>query len=91
MRLLRRGAENRHVGETRLNRESSRSHSVFTCVVERNMSERVGDDDGGGSSGIAEAGSDEVGRNGARHVGSLPSTMDRLAWPGLLQPDSWAS
>jgi hypothetical protein len=35
MRLMRTGAENRHVGETRLNRESSRSHSVFTCVLER--------------------------------------------------------
>jgi len=35
MRLMRIGAENRHVGETRLNRESSRSHSVFTCVLER--------------------------------------------------------
>lgn len=36
MLLMKRGAENRHVGETRLNRESSRSHSVFTCTVERN-------------------------------------------------------
>ena len=35
MRLMQRGAEARHVGETRLNRESSRSHSVFTCTVER--------------------------------------------------------
>lgn len=33
--LMRKGAENRHVGETRLNRESSRSHSVFTCTVEK--------------------------------------------------------
>jgi len=49
MRVLRRGAENRHVGETRLNRESSRSHSVFTCVIERNSRERVGDDGGGGA------------------------------------------
>ena len=32
--LMRHGQENRHVGETRLNRESSRSHSVFTCTVE---------------------------------------------------------
>jgi kinesin family member 15 len=32
---MRKGAENRHVGETRMNRESSRSHSVFTCVVEK--------------------------------------------------------
>ncbi|WIA12855.1 hypothetical protein OEZ85_006481 [Tetradesmus obliquus] len=35
MRLMRTGAENRHVGETRLNRESSRSHSVFACTLER--------------------------------------------------------
>jgi hypothetical protein len=35
MKLMQRGAEARHVGETRLNRESSRSHSVFTCTVER--------------------------------------------------------
>jgi kinesin family protein 15 len=35
MRLMRLGAENRHVGETRLNRESSRSHSVFACTLER--------------------------------------------------------
>lgn len=35
MRLMHMGAENRHVGETRLNRESSRSHSVFTCTLER--------------------------------------------------------
>uniref|UniRef100_A0A7S3VNH3 Kinesin motor domain-containing protein n=1 Tax=Dunaliella tertiolecta TaxID=3047 RepID=A0A7S3VNH3_DUNTE len=33
--LMRHGAENRHTGETRLNRESSRSHSVFTCTVEK--------------------------------------------------------
>jgi kinesin family protein 15 len=33
--LMRRGAENRHVGETRMNRESSRSHSVFTCILEK--------------------------------------------------------
>lgn len=35
MKLMQRGATNRHVGETRLNRESSRSHSVFTCTIER--------------------------------------------------------
>lgn len=33
--LMKKGADNRHVGATRLNHESSRSHSVFTCVVER--------------------------------------------------------
>lgn len=31
------GAENRHTGETRLNRESSRSHSVFMCTVEKTI------------------------------------------------------
>jgi hypothetical protein len=35
LRLMQRGANNRHVGETRLNRESSRSHSVFTCTIEK--------------------------------------------------------
>lgn len=56
MRVLRRGAENRHVGETRLNRESSRSHSVFTCVIERHSREAPGDggSDGGGE-GEAES------------------------------------
>ncbi|GLC72382.1 hypothetical protein PLESTF_001241600 [Pleodorina starrii] len=34
---LLRGAENRHTGETRLNRESSRSHSVFMCTVEKTV------------------------------------------------------
>lgn len=32
--LLRRGAQNRKVGQTRMNRESSRSHSVYTITVE---------------------------------------------------------
>lgn len=40
MALMKRGAEARHVGETRLNRESSRSHSVFTLVLERNSVEK---------------------------------------------------
>ncbi|KXZ56379.1 hypothetical protein GPECTOR_1g336 [Gonium pectorale] len=34
---LLKGAENRHTGETRLNRESSRSHSVFMCTVEKTV------------------------------------------------------
>lgn len=34
MALILRGAENRRVSETRMNRESSRSHSVFTCTLE---------------------------------------------------------
>lgn len=31
--VLHRGFRNRHVGETAMNRESSRSHAVFTLVV----------------------------------------------------------
>eukprot|EP00873_Tetraselmis_striata_P012946 jgi/Tetstr1/433210/TSEL_022498.t1 len=34
MQLLKRGIENRRVSETRMNRESSRSHSVMTCIIE---------------------------------------------------------
>lgn len=34
LRLLSRGAANRRVAATNMNRESSRSHSVFTCVIE---------------------------------------------------------
>ncbi|KAL6762902.1 kinesin motor domain-containing protein, partial [Haematococcus lacustris] len=44
MALMRRGAEHRHTGETRMNRESSRSHSVFTCIVEKSSK--------GGSGGV---------------------------------------
>ena len=32
--LLKKGAQNRHVGSTRMNVESSRSHSVFTLNIE---------------------------------------------------------
>ena len=32
--VMRMGTENRRIGETNLNRESSRSHSVFTCIME---------------------------------------------------------
>jgi hypothetical protein len=35
--FLTKGADSRHTGETRLNHESSRSHSVFTCVVEKTV------------------------------------------------------
>jgi kinesin family protein 15 len=35
LKLMQKGANSRHVGETRLNRESSRSHSVFTCTIEK--------------------------------------------------------
>lgn len=34
MALMARGAEVRRVGETNMNRESSRSHAVFTATVE---------------------------------------------------------
>lgn len=34
VRLLRQGTANRHTGGTRTNALSSRSHCVFTCVVE---------------------------------------------------------
>lgn len=34
MKLMIRGAQNRHVGETKMNLASSRSHSVFTTHVE---------------------------------------------------------
>eukprot|EP00742_Colponemidia_sp_Colp-10_P012615 GILJ01014198.1.p1 GENE.GILJ01014198.1~~GILJ01014198.1.p1 ORF type:complete len:1605 (+),score=415.17 GILJ01014198.1:599-4816(+) len=34
LKILRRGAVNRHVGSTNMNKESSRSHSVFTLVIE---------------------------------------------------------
>ena len=32
--LVMRGTKNRHVGETSMNRESSRSHSVLTTIIE---------------------------------------------------------
>ncbi|MEW5309683.1 MAG: hypothetical protein WDW38_001552 [Sanguina aurantia] len=35
---LRAGAQRRHIGATRLNAESSRSHSVFTCMMEKSDS-----------------------------------------------------
>lgn len=34
MNVMRKGTENRRIGETNMNRESSRSHSVFTCIME---------------------------------------------------------
>ncbi len=39
MRLLSAGAQNRHVAATRANADSSRSHCVFTCVVESKCTE----------------------------------------------------
>lgn len=34
MRLLQLGAQNRHVAATSMNRESSRSHSIFTLIIQ---------------------------------------------------------
>jgi hypothetical protein len=67
MRVLRRGAESRHVGETRLNRESSRSHSVFTCVIERHSRERV--DDGAAPDAAGAGAGNEGAATGARSSG----------------------
>ena len=50
MQLMQRGHNNRHVGETNMNARSSRSHSVFTFVVERTSKSR--DRSEGGSSGV---------------------------------------
>jgi hypothetical protein len=36
--LLRKGARNRHVGATNMNMESSRSHSLFTMLIESRVS-----------------------------------------------------
>lgn len=41
-RLLLRGQQNRHTSSTNMNRESSRSHSVFTCVVESRTVDEAG-------------------------------------------------
>lgn len=43
LNVMRRGTENRRVGETDMNQESSRSHSVFTCIME---SSSKGNEDG---------------------------------------------
>ena len=36
------GTENRRMGETKMNRESSRSHSVFACVLESRATSTTG-------------------------------------------------
>lgn len=41
-RLLLRGQQNRHTSSTHMNRESSRSHSVFTCLVESKAVDQAG-------------------------------------------------
>ncbi len=38
--VLRTGAQNRHVASTSMNRESSRSHSIFTLIIQSKV-ERV--------------------------------------------------
>ena len=35
-------ARHRHTGQTRMNRESSRSHSVFTCVIQSKTIDQAG-------------------------------------------------
>lgn len=47
MSLMRRGNGNRHIGETNMNSRSSRSHCVFTCMVER-----TGKSGGGVTAGV---------------------------------------
>lgn len=79
MRVLRRGYDNRHTGETRLNCESSRSHCVFTCVIERTTRQRGSDGGGGagaGGAGKAGAKGDKVGapRDGPHGAGVPRST-----------------
>ena len=41
-RLLVLSARHRHTGQTRMNRESSRSHSVFTCVIQSKTIDQAG-------------------------------------------------
>lgn len=41
-RLLARGQAFRRVGETNMNRESSRSHSVFTCTLQSSTTDESG-------------------------------------------------
>ena len=43
LNVMRKGTENRRIGETDMNQESSRSHSVFTCIME---SSSKGSEDG---------------------------------------------
>ena len=40
--LLERGQLNRKIGETMMNSESSRSHSVFTCILECRTTDESG-------------------------------------------------
>lgn len=40
--LMRKGAQNRKIGQTRMNHESSRSHSVFTCTIESTSRSEAG-------------------------------------------------
>lgn len=42
LRLMELGSRNRKVGETLLNKESSRSHSVFTCFIEKTLKSENG-------------------------------------------------
>ena len=40
--LIRRGTQNRRIGQTKMNHESSRSHSVLTCTIESTLRSSVG-------------------------------------------------
>ena len=42
IQLIQKGGKNRHVGATALNRESSRSHSVLTTIIERKSMSHTG-------------------------------------------------
>ena len=42
MDLIVRGGKNRHVGSTSMNKESSRSHSVLTTIIETKSMQKEG-------------------------------------------------
>ena len=58
-----RGARNRTVGSTLMNRESSRSHSVFTLVIERRETIQIGGAAGATGTGAPTAGGKGKGKS----------------------------
>lgn len=42
LELMKKGTHNRRVAETKSNRKSSRSHMVYTCVVEKSVNSETG-------------------------------------------------
>jgi len=40
--LIHRGTQNRKIGQTKMNQQSSRSHSVFTCCIESTVRSESG-------------------------------------------------